>query len=607
MTITSLNISDGTVSRKVLPQLKRRYVVGTIIVIAIIALILILYFSGAFSKHKGSELWPPNPEKALPPSASKLHTFRKAAVCADSAICAEVGRKILERNGTAVDSVLATALCNGVYTMQSMGIGGGFLMTIYKKEENRAYTLIAREKAPLAAKPDMYKDDHKASQKGPLSIGVPGELRGYKAAHDRFGRLPWKEIVQPSIEICENGFEMSQHQFMSLHKNDIRNDSNLREWFVNEITNEFHPQGSRIKPKKLCETLKIIAEKGADDFYTGELSKKILEDLKDIGSIIEAKDLEEYKADWEEPVSVKLMNGDRLHSVPPPGSGVILAYIMNILNGYGFNRSSVEDLNSTVLSYHRIAEAFKYAYAKRTELGDIKFLNISQLLKNLTDPTFGEYTRSLINDSTTYNDAKHYGGVTFQSEDHGTSHISILAEDGDAVSFTSTVNIYFGAGLTSRQTGVLFNSVMDDFSFPYFENYFGLPGSPNNELKPGKRPLSSMTPTIITDRNGDVKMVVGASGGTRITTSIAWVIIKALWFGDNIKEAVDSPRMHHQLLPMLLEYEYGMLQQIVAGLEALGHKTKRNSASVVCAMIKDALRIIANADHRKGGDVFGID
>lgn len=167
----------------------------------------------------------------------------------------------------------------------------------------------------------------------------------------------------------------------------------------------------------------------------------------------------------------------------------------------------------------------------------------------------------------------------------------------------------FGTASTSKQTGIIFNSGMDDFSSPGFVNYFGLPGSPNNAIAQGKRALSSMSPSVITDRRGDVRMVIGASGGTKITTALALVIMRALWFGQNLKEAVDFPRFHHQIYPMLVEYEYGTLQQYVDGLEKLGHKTKRfeDKGSIICALIREAEQIIANADYRKGGEVYGID
>ncbi|KAJ8959097.1 hypothetical protein NQ318_022354 [Aromia moschata] len=483
--------------------------------------------------------------------------------------------------------------CNGVVTMQSMGLGGGFLMTVYKRDEKKAYFLNAREKAPLNVKSEMYKGDPKTSQHGPLAVAVPGELRGYWTAYKRFGRLPWKELIEPTITLCENGFNMTNHQHMSLFKNKLYDDPNFQNG-SRDADGKFKTRGSIIRPTRLCETLKVIAENGGDELYNDTLSKMLLEDIKAMGGIITQEDLDEYQ-------TRTTCFQPRLQAL-----GLLLAFILKILDGYDFTRESIDDLNSTITTYHRMIEAFKYAYAKRTELGDVNFVNISELLANLSSTEYADSIRMKIEDGFTSEDPKHYGAVFYSKEDHGTAHFSILDQAGDAVSVTSSVNIYFGAGFTSKQTGVILNSVMDDFSFPYFKNYFGLPGSPNNELKPGKRPLSSMSPTILTDRNGDVKLVVGASGGTKITTSVAQVIMRTLWFGQNIKEAVDAPRLHHQLYPMEVEYEYGNLKQVVEGLKALGHKLIRNSGSVVCALLKMADKIIGNADYRKGGEVFGI-
>ncbi|XP_018561172.1 glutathione hydrolase 1 proenzyme isoform X2 [Anoplophora glabripennis] len=605
MSITSLNIADGTVGRKLWPRLKRKYIIGTAIILLIIILIVLAYCTDVFSPKQKSQLVPPNPTKPLPPSASKMYVYKKAAVCSDGPPCAEIGKNILDRNGSAIDATIASMFCNGIVTMQSMGLGGGFLMTIYIREEKKAYFLNARETAPLNAKSEMYKNDEKLSRNGHLSIAVPGELKGYWTAYKRFGKLPWKELIQPSIELCEKGYNMTNHQYMSLFKNKLHDDPNFKEWFYDE-NNKFKKAGSKIVPTKLCQTLKLIAENGGDDLYNGTLSKMLLEDLNEVGSIITKRDLEEYEAEWMEPISVTFNNEDQLFSAPPPGSGALLGFILKILDGYNFNKYSLDGINNTVLTYHRIIESFKYAYAKRTELGDLNFVNITDLLSNLTSTKYTDSIRMRIDDNSTSSDPKHYGAVYYSNEDHGTAHFSIIAPNGDAVSVTSSINIYFGAGMTSKQTGIILNSVMDDFSFPYFKNYFGLPGSPNNQMKAGKRPLSSMSPTIITDKNGEVKMVVGASGGTKITTTVAQVIMRALWFGENIKEAVDAPRIHHQLYPMRVDYEYGTLQQVVDGLQALGHNLTRESGSVICALFKEANRIIGNADYRKGGEVYGI-
>lgn len=535
----------------------------SLFIIIIIVCITIALLNGFIFREVSTELFPPNPEKDFPPSPSIMHTFNKGAVCSDAAPCSNIGRDILTKNGSAVDAAIATMFCNGIVNMQSMGLGGGFLMTIYTRENKEAITLNARETAPMNATADMFDKDPEKSKRGPLAVGVPGELRGYVTAYKRFGKLPWRDLIQPSINLCENGYNMSKAQYDSLSDH-IKDDELLNKWFVNSTTGELKKRGSLIQPKKYCETLRLIAEHGGDILYNGTLADKLVEDIQEKGGIITKEDLLNYKAIWSDAIHVKL-HQDNLYSVPPPGSGVLLGFILNVLKGYNFTSDDINGINNTVLTYHKIIETFKYAYAKRTELGDPNFNNITELLQNLTSNDYAEAIRDRITENSTFSDPAHYGAVFYAKGNHGTAHISILTPNGDAVSVTSTVNLYFGAEFTSKQTGIILNSGMNDFSSSAFKNYFGLPGSPANHIEPQKRPLSSMSPTIITDEKGDVKLVIGASGGTKITSAMALVIMRSFWLGQTIKQAVDAPRIHHQVFPMEINYEYGVLKQIVDG------------------------------------------
>ncbi|KAJ4439546.1 hypothetical protein ANN_07670 [Periplaneta americana] len=747
----------------------------------------------------------------------------------------------------------------------------------------------------------MFSSFYFTATAGPLAIGVPGEMKGYWEAHQKYGRLPWEEVIKPSIEVCVEGYIMNKHQYDSLgiRADYVRRDPILRETFVNPETGEFYRYGDRIRPKKYCETLKLIAKNGGNDFYNGTLAKMLVSDIQEMGGIITEEDLLNYrylcqvygpnimskqmvrrwcgqfsegrqsvydeersgrlslinddrvelvrqcimenhrftitelsshfpqisrfllheivtkhllfkkvgaaltflqpyhddgdefldrivtgdetwishftpetkqqsmhwrhsgspvrtkfkqtlsvrkvmctvfwdrkgillidflprgetvdadrycetlrklrrdiqnkrrgmlttgvvllhdnarphmarrtaavltefgwklfvhppyspdfapsdfhvflhlkkflssserfgndeelktsvtrwfhsqaaefydrgiqkliprydKVKWENPISVTLRDQMTLFSNPPPGSGILLGFILNILDGYNFTSDSIKDINSTVLTYHRIIEAFKFAYARRTELADPDYVNITSLLTDLQSHDYADDIRQRINDSTTYVDPRHYGVVNYTVDDHGTAHISIIAPNGDAASITSTVNIYFGAGITSQRTGIILNSGMSDFSIPGAKDYFGIPFSSANAIAPGKRALSSMSPSIIVDGNGDVRLVIGASGGTKITTAVAYVIMRILWFGEGIKQAVDASRIHNQVLPMDTGYDYGVLDQVVKGLERLGHKMDRirDRGSIICALFKLGDMIIANADYRKGG------
>nr|XP_023018346.1 glutathione hydrolase 1 proenzyme-like [Leptinotarsa decemlineata] len=548
------------------------------IIIVLVSIIALMYYAGTVEEYKDKEdenqLVPPNPTRPLPPSGSIMHFFQKAAVCADGPLCAKIGKDILLKNGSAVDSIIAAMFCNGIINMQSMGLGGGFLMTIYIRKEKKAYFLNAREVAPMKSKNRIYKNQMYKSASGPLAVGVPGELKGYWEAHQKFGKLPWNELIEPSIKLCESGYIMSKHQHLSLMKHDIT-DYNFREWFRYKNGSIKKP-GSTVIPKRLCNTLRILARNGANDMYNGALSKMFREDIEEAGGIITDEDLREYQVEWQEPVSFNYGN-KILFSSPPPGSGLLVGFILNILEGYSFTRNNLMSTQDTVITYHRIIEAFKYAFAKRGELGDPNFVNVTKILDLLNSKEYAGIIRSRIKDDVTNSDPLYYGAESYSKINHGTAHLAVLAPNGDAVSVTSTINIYFGAGITSKQTGIVLNSVMNDFSFPNSTNYYGLVGSPKNKMEPGKRPLSSMAPSILIDEKGNVKMVVGAAGGPKIVTAVAQVIMRNLWFGDNLKESVDAPRIHNQLFPMQIEYDYGTIQVIFFSnykMEMFGHYSK---------------------------------
>ncbi|KOB66355.1 putative gamma glutamyl transpeptidase [Operophtera brumata] len=556
----------------------------------------------------------PDPTEPLKPSASRLQVFQRAAVnSADATLCSEIGKNILMNNGSAVDSAIATMFCNGLLNQQSMGLGGGFFMTVYVKEKEKAYSIIARETAPAAATYDMFNGTFDKSHKSPLSVAVPGELRGMWAAHLRWGQLPWKNLVAPTIDICKKGFEISKVMHGSLHTaslESLKNDALLNKMYIDPITGTFYEPATIVKPSEaLCRTLTRIAEKGGDELYNGSLSVDFLKDLHRVGSIITAEDLNNYQVRITEPLAVPLGNGDTLYTPPPPSSGVILGSILNILSGYRFNPISINTTEDKILTYHRILEAFKYSFATRTKLGDPDFLDLNELIRKVTSPEYGNEIRLRINDTMASNDTATYGTEEYSQADSGTAHLSIVAPNGDAVSVTSSINFYFGAGFSTLSTGIVMNNVMDDFSSPGITNYFGLSPSPANFIAPGKRPLSSMNPSIIVDRKGNVKMVIGASGGTKITTSVAQVAMRVLWFGQTLKEAVDEARIHHQLYPMNAEYQFGITDDIVSGLRRKGHGMSRypGRGSTMCALFRNRTGIFANADFRKGGEVAGMD
>lgn len=336
-------------------------------------------------------------------------------------------------NGTAVDAAIATLFCEGISVAQSMGLGGGFVATIYHKESNTIETLTARERAPLASTENMF--NNATTVKGILAVATPGELKGYWTMHQKYGRVPWKLLVEPSIKLCRNGHIVTPYlaNVLQAFEDVIKAEPSMREIFVNPATNQVWQVNDRIKRPQLAKTLQIIAEEGVDAIYSsnGTIAKLLVDDIRAMGGIITIDDFVQYSVEWAKPVSVKLRKSNlTVYSTPLPSSGRVLALILNVMDGY--------ETDESITFYHRLIETYKFAYAKRTRLGDVeldpKFLN------EFTNKTYAEHLRKAIWDNQTFNDPEHYGSVLENGKDDGTAHISVLARNGDAVAVTSTIN-----------------------------------------------------------------------------------------------------------------------------------------------------------------------
>ena len=468
-------------------------------------------------------------------------TLDGGAVAAPDQYGAKVAADILKKGGNAVDAAVATAFTLAVTYPEAGNIGGGGFMTLYV--DGKPYFLDYREIAPKAATKTMYLNDkgeviENLSLVGAKAAGVPGTVMGLFEAHKRFGKLKWSELLTPAIGYAQSGFKVADQQYQ--YRQDaialFNGKTNFGDYF-----GTMKP-GEVFKQPELAKTLERIADKGPDDFYKGETAKLLVAQMKQDGGLITAGDLADYKAQWREPMRVD-WQGNTLYTAPLPSSGgIALAQLIGIKQQRAADFKGVE-LNSAKY-IHLLAEIEKRVFADRADyLGDPQFSKVP--VQELTDAKYIAKRAQEVNPDAISETEKVRPGL----EPHQTTHFSIVDKDGNAVSNTYTLNWDFGSGVVVKGAGFLLNDEMDDFSSkPGVANAFGVVGSDANAIEPGKRMLSSMSPSIVT-RDGHVSLVLGTPGGSRIFTSIFQVLNNVYDFHLPLEKAVAAQRVHHQLLP----------------------------------------------------------
>ncbi|MBU6373438.1 MAG: gamma-glutamyltransferase [Alphaproteobacteria bacterium] len=487
-------------------------------------------------------------------------------------LASEVGVDVLKRGGTAVDAAVAVAYALAVVYPEAGNLGGGGFMTI-RLADGRETFIDFRETAPLAATRTMYLD--KAgnvvpglSTRAHLAVAVPGTVAGLELARAKYGTWRRADLVRPAIRLAERGFILDQGDAELLAEGapDFAKDGPTRAIFLNKDGRPFEA-GDRLVQADLARMLRIIAKDGAEGFYRGEPARLIAAASQANGGILTVEDFARYEAVERRPISCGY-RGYRILSAPPPSSGgLVLCQSLAILEGYpmaeyGFHSAS---------SVHVLTEALRRAFRDRnTRLGDPKFVPVD--IAPLISAEYAATLRAGISLDRATPSAS-LGGVGAGKEGRNTTHFSIVDAQGSAVSLTYTLNDWFGARVTAAGTGILLNNEMDDFSAKAgAPNMYGLVEGENNAIAPGKRPLSSMSPTIVT-RDGKLALVVGTPGGSHIPTAVLQVLVNMVDYGMTVTEAVDAPRIHAQWLPDAIFLEPRTLSaETRAALTAKGHK-----------------------------------
>lgn len=522
-----------------------------------------------------------------------------------------IGVEILRQGGNAIDAAIAVSFALSVYRPQSTGLGGGGFALIYFKKENCFAAVDMRECAPLKATSDMYsgKEESKSSTIGAFSVATPGLVAGLYEMHEKYGsrKLTWAQLVEPSVKLARDGFPVYPHL------------AGCIEWLVEKQIFDSYPStkkhlsredgkplaiGDRYTNIELANTLEIIARKGKDGFYQGDIAREIVSSVKEAGGILTQEDLDSYLVKYRIPVRGSY-RGYEIYSMPPPSSGgVHIVQMLNVFENYDVNALGCDSARTV----HLKAEVMRRAFADRSEyLGDPDFFPVP--IAGLTSKKYARHLSEGISMERASPSDKVTPGSPEAFEKTSTTHFSIIDRHGNAVSSTQTVNYYFGSAMLAGKTGFFLNNEMDDFSIkPGVPNLFGMVGGEANRIEPLKRPLSSMSPTIVL-KDGKVMLILGSPGGSRIITAVLNVIVNALDHKMPLRDAVFAPRVHHQWRPDQISLERGGFgETLKKRLGAMGHVVEEvQSIGNVSAVMVDPVtgKITGIADPRREGKPTG--
>ena len=528
-----------------------------------------------------------------------------------------VGAEVMRAGGNAVDAAVATGFALAVVHPSAGNLGGGGFM-LYRTAKGEIHFLDFREKAPAAASRDMYLDKQgnasDQSRFGYRSAGVPGTVAGLVEAERRWGNLGLAKVMEPAIRLARDGFVVTQYEAAIMHDAELARDPESRRIFQRD--GKFYEQGELLKQPELAATLERI-QRHPEDFYHGELATRIATAIQRGGGMITTADLAAYKVVERTPLHGTYRGYDVFSAPPPSSGGIALIESLNILEGFDLHAAR----RNSALHLHLVAESYRRAFFDRSVfLGDPDF--VENPVAQLTDKKYAALWRESIDPARASESAKlqrpsmaqldesaalHAPDVGAEKQD--TTHYSVIDEAGDAVAVTTTLNDTFGSRTTLPGLGFLLNDEMDDFATkPGAPNMFGLVQGEANAIAPGKRPLSSMTPTMVV-RDGRLLLVLGSPGGPTIVTTVANVLINAVDFGEDIQRAVNAPRFHHQWMPDELRVEGWQVSPDTAELlEKMGHKVQRTKSwgDGECVAIdwKTGERLGAS-DARNGGVAVG--